>query len=199
MEATKSLPENYRPYKTLDLSTNKTAMIFLNIAGAGLFFLFGWIFLRLAIVLHPSGFSGNIFPGTLAVILEILAAYVVVITIHELVHGMFFWLITHERPKFGFKVIYAYAAAPDWYLPRNPYLIIGLAPLVLISLAGILAIPYVSASNLIVLLFALTINASGAVGDMVTIAWVLTQPRDSLVRDEGDAFTIYQSIPLELR
>lgn len=199
MEATKSLPENYHQYKRLDLSTNKTVMLWLNIAGAALFFAFGYLFLRLAVVLNPSGFSGNIFPGTLAVIIEILVAYVVVITLHEIVHGLFFWLITRERPKFGFKVIYAFAAAPDWYVPRNPYLVIGLAPLVLISLAGILAIPFVPASYMVVLLFALTINASGAVGDILTIAWVLTQPDDSMVRDEGDAFTIYKPLPADLQ
>ena len=64
----------------------------------------------------------------------------VMIVLHEGLHGLFFWLFTREKPKFAFKGFYAYAAMPDWYLPKKEYLITALAPLVGITLLGVLGL-----------------------------------------------------------
>ena len=82
-------------------------------------------------------------------------------------------------------------AAPDWYLPRNPYLIVGLAPLVLLTVLGLGLLPVLPRSVLPPAWFALTFNAAGAVGDMVVVGWLLTKPRSVLVNDEGDKFSVF--------
>jgi len=82
-------------------------------------------------------------PSGWITVLAILLALVAVLLLHELVHGAFFWLITRSRPRFGLQITYAYAAAPDCYIPRNPYLVVGLSPLVLITLAGIVMLPLI--------------------------------------------------------
>jgi hypothetical protein len=46
--------------------------------------------------------------------------------------------IPARKPKFAFKVWYAYATAPGWYLPRNQYAVVAIAPLVVLSLLGII-------------------------------------------------------------
>jgi hypothetical protein len=194
MQPTNSLPANYSPVGTLDLSSNKPALIWLNILGTVLFFLFGYLFLRAAFVLRPTdmGAAISVFSSNqLTLILAVLLLTAIMLTIHELIHGVFFWVFTKDRPHFGFKWFYAYAAAPDWYLPRNQHLVVGLAPLVLITLAGLALLAIVPATAIPAVLFFMTMNASGAVGDIVTVLWLLTQPPTVLVQDVGDSFTIY--------
>ena len=61
----------------------------------------------------------------------------VVFVLHEAVHGLFFWLYTRDRPRFGFKGWYLYASAPGWYLSRNRFLVVGLSPLVTMTAAAL--------------------------------------------------------------
>jgi hypothetical protein len=80
----------------------------------------------------PDGFS---FLIPISWLIGFLAASVLIIPLHELVHGLLFWVFTRRRPLFGLRLpFYAFAAAPvDVYLPRNPYLVVALAPLVLLK------------------------------------------------------------------
>jgi hypothetical protein len=118
-------------------------------------------------------------------------AFAAVLLLHELVHGAFFWLITRSRPVFGLQAAYAYAAAPNWYIPRNPYLVVGLAPLILLTLTGVALLPWLPAALLLPWIFALAVNASGSIGDVYIIGWLLTRPAGALVNDHGDCIHIY--------
>ncbi|MGB0387693.1 MAG: DUF3267 domain-containing protein [Ardenticatenaceae bacterium] len=204
MKATKQLPAHYEQQERLDFSLDQPSerfrqdsplLLMLNMAGLLLFVLFCYLF-RLASTWLRSP-NEPLFSFTLSLtsgllwLLTILACFVAVITLHELVHGLFFWLFTKEKPHFGFKIAYAYAAAPKWYIPRNQFIIIGAAPLVILTLAGVALIPTVPNWLLPGLLFSLAFNASGAVGDLYIIWWLLRKPSNVLVQDVGDAFTIY--------
>lgn len=74
--------------------------------------------------------------GLLVVVLAVIS--------HELIHALFFRFFTGEWAIFGFKGIYAYAAAPQWYIPRNLHIAVALAPLVILSLLGVLLIPWIA-------------------------------------------------------
>lgn len=193
MKATQELPPAYYPVRTLDMSKDRGMLVLLNLVGLGLFFLFGWLFLRLTLLLRPEFASYRLTLTSIWGIVALLVVYAGVLVLHELVHGLFFWLVTRERPHFGFKGVYAYASAPGWFISRNPYLAVGLSPLVVISVLGIALIPFVPLGAIIPLLFALTANASGAVGDLATTVILLSHPPVALVRDTGDAFTVYQA------
>lgn len=191
MKSLKTLPPGYRLETTFDLSQNVRAMVGLNLVGLVLLFGFGWAFVRLAALLRP-------FPGPLALaltspyqILILLGIALLVIVTHELIHGLFFWIFTRARPQFGFRGAYAFAAAPDWYLPRGPYLLVGLAPLVVISAAGLALVAFVPAPAVPAVLLAITLNAAGAVGDLAVVAWLLTRPATCLINDHGDRFVVY--------
>ncbi|HMN63270.1 MAG TPA: DUF3267 domain-containing protein, partial [Anaerolinea sp.] len=110
---------------------------------------------------------------------------------HELIHGLFFYLFTGAAPVFALRLTYAYAAAPDWYLPRLPYLVVGLAPLVLIDLACLVLIAFGPQAWVLPAAVVAALNTSGAVGDMLMIALVLRAPPGSLVNDRGDGVIIY--------
>ena len=125
----------------------------------------------------------------------VVLASVLVVIIHEAIHGVFFWLFTGSRPIFAFKGAYAYAAAPGWYLPRGAYMLTGLAPLVILSLAGLVVLAVAPASWLTLITLALVINASGSVGDLAAVIWLARQPINCLAQDFGDRIEIY--LPLE--
>lgn len=206
MRATKTLPEQYQAYATIALAKNKGLFLLLNLVGLGLFIGFGWLFVRIALLLRPdvtpllhvidfTSTGGVLITLPFVWIPGTLAAFFVVPVLHEATHGVFFWLFTRARPRFAYKVVYAYAAAPDWYLPRGPYLLVGLAPLVLLSLLGVALQPFLPLPLQPFLIACLVLNAAGAVGDIAMTCWLLLQPASLLARDTGDAVTLYRAEP----
>lgn len=195
MQPQKQLPPHYAVAGALDLSRNRWALIGLTMGSIAAFFLFGWLALALLAALRPDlgslGFqvgAGNLLPF----LLGFVALLAMTVIAHEAIHGLCFWLFTRERPRFGFKGMYAYAAAPDWYLPRRQHLIVTLAPLVVITVIGLLWVWIAPVAVVIPLLLVVVLNAAGAVGDLVAAVWLLAQPATTLVRDSGDAITLYR-------
>ncbi|NJK80864.1 MAG: DUF3267 domain-containing protein [Chloroflexaceae bacterium] len=198
MQSTRTLPASYHLHGTLDLSQNRQALIWLNLASIVLVGVFGWLTLQYIAAVRPSlptvqinlnGWDLLIYIGLL--VLAMLGT----IVLHELIHGAFFWLYTRAQAVYGFKGIYAYAAAPGWYIPRYQYTITALAPLVCITLAGALLVLVVPAAIIFWVAVVVVANAAGATGDLAITAWLLTQPRGTLVHDTGDAMMIYQPAP----
>jgi hypothetical protein len=164
-------------------------MFALNFGAIPLFFLFGWLFTFTARWLRADFAALETYPQV--GILQLLVSFLLVLVLHELIHGFFFTVFTGERAKLGFRGFYAYAAAPDWYIPRQPYTIIGLAPLILISLTGLLVVRLLPLEAISLLLFALTVNAAGSIGDLYITLRLAFAPRTRLVQDTGDAFTFF--------
>jgi hypothetical protein len=195
MPPCRSLPAEYQLARSIDLRQEPKLMLWLNLVGLGLLVLFGWLFLWLAEGLRsPTLAEPSIsisLPSGIAAILGTVVAFVGVLVLHELVHGLCFWLITRARPRFGLQLAYAYASAPEWFIQRNPYLVVGLAPLILISLLGVALLPWLPGSLLLPWVFALAVNASGSVGDLYIIGWLLGRPASALVNDHGDCIRIY--------
>ena len=197
--ARKDLPQAYTLAWQFDIR-QKREVIVLNLLGAVLLVL-SWIgFSALARLLRPgTAVSGTtIASGNLAQLLLfigiVILATVVMLVVHEGFHGLFFWLFSHSRPRFAFKVFYAYAAAPDWYFPRWQYIIIGLAPLVGITLLGIAALAWLPVPWLVPTLMLLVVNTSGAVGDMWVVGRLLANPASTYIRDYGDKIEFYKPV-----
>ncbi len=195
MPAVRSLPDGYQGSEILDLSSTSSS-VKLNLAAIPLLFFYTWIFSLIFTALNPS----NPFPNGLWSVLTsfslrdwllLLLCIVFILVFHELVHGMFFWIFTKVRPHFGLRGGYAYASAPDWYLPKYQYVVVGLSPFVVISLLGIILGSFLSVNLLPYLLVTVSFNAAGALGDMIVVAWILRRPNSILVKDEGDKFLTF--------
>lgn len=167
-------------------------LVWINIASVPLLILFAFLFIYATRLLRPElwqrGISGAFNLGQVA---SLLLTFVLMILLHEAVHGIFFGLYTRSMPKFGFKGAYAYAAAPGWYIPRNQYLVVGLAPFVLMSLVGLAIMPVVPFSWFPALLLLLIFNAAGAIGDFLVVWKVASYPPDAFVLDLGDGFEVH--------
>lgn len=194
------LPDHYIPLSSLDLSGSYRLLLVMQVAGLFALLVSGVFFLWLTFFLRPTASEilswQGLFSRPLLLFGSLILSTVLMVVLHEAVHGLFFWLFTGRRPLFGFKGLYAYAASPPGtYLPRDQYLLVGIAPLVALSLAGTALLPFVPLAGLPVLLFFLIGNASGSVGDLLVIAWLLRMPPDTFLQDVGDKMTAYGPEP----
>jgi hypothetical protein len=192
---TRILPAGYKALWTLDLARSKKSALLLNFAAFPLLVLFGWTFAKIAVLLRPEilsyAFYREIPVHPFVFFFLFLGMILGIMVLHEAIHGFFFWYFTQSRPIFGVRLLFAYAGAPEWYIPRIHYAIIGFAPLVVITVAGFLLIWVLSLQVGQLVLFGIVMNASGAVGDLYVSFRVLGQSGSILVQDTGVGFTVY--------
>lgn len=203
VKATRALPPGYRQRATLDLTQSKTAMAGAVALGMVLLFAVAWFLVQFIRLLRPAALEGLAFRNMLTVtpdgalsfglpIIEIAVALVVMLPVHELVHGLFFWWFAGQRPQFGVKGLFLYAAAPpDVYFPRNQFLIVGLAPLVLLTLVGLLLILIVPVGAVSILSLFVIFTVAGAAGDIVMALQFLPYSADSLIQDQDTGAIVY--------
>lgn len=194
----KTLPRYYEVHNTINLSKNHWLALGLNLGAILAFFVFGWFFWSLALFFYPNLtdiFAQMTQPDPLSLFLIFAFFLIIQVMLHELTHSFFFWLFTKERPRFSLKWLqtHAYATAPEnCYLRRNQYVIALIAPFVLITLVGLMLLAVISLEIVPALLFVVTSNAAGAVGDLFMIGWLLYQPTTALVRDISVAMIVYR-------
>jgi hypothetical protein len=194
-----ALPEGFLPAGEFNLKDNKRAMVILNIVGFILF-------LAAAVMIHVYAARVRLDPGGLSLSLEVdniaqvglfillmLFDLVVLVILHEGVHGLCFWLITHKRPVFSLGPGYAAAAAPGCYIRRAPYLVTALSPMIVLTAAGLLLIPIVSVGVLFHVTLITVMNIAGAVGDLWVASGIITRRGPLLVQDHGDRVEVFQS------
>ena len=120
-----------------------------------------------------------------------IVAYLVVLPLHEGIHGLAFSL-WGGKPYFGTKLPFAlYCGAKNQLFRRNQYLVVGLAPLVVITVAGIvftLLYPGLAAYTLL----GTVGNFSGAAGDVWVAQRILRQPADLLVEDTQSGYRVWE-------
>jgi hypothetical protein len=124
-------------------------------------------------------------------VLAFLALVFGIIVPHELVHGLAMRLYG-GRPRYGvglayFVFPYAYATAEDRFT-RNQFLVITLAPLVVLTLLGT---PVMVALGLPWLAVPLAANVGGAVGDVWMALTMLGYPSTVSVLDTRTGLSVY--------
>ena len=117
-------------------------------------------------------------------------AYVAVLGVHEGLHAVTI-LAQGGRPTFGLKLPFAlYCTAPNQLFRRNGYRVVALAPLVVITVLGVVVT--VLAPNLGAYLWLAWVgNVSGAVGDLVAARALANVPPSALIADTEDGFIAY--------
>jgi hypothetical protein len=195
MKPTKVLPEGYKAAGDITLEKNKKLLLLLNLLAFPWFVICVIFFVGMASLLRSANAGSFQIAMTFWVLLLGLLGCVVllgaVLVLHELTHGLFYWLFTRSRPKFGFKGVYAYTAMPGWYLSRSQFLMAGLAPLILLSLLGLAIFPFVPALVIPWLVVGLIMNATGAIGDLYIIARLIVAPAGVVIEDRGDGLSWY--------
>ena len=173
-------PEQLRPLATISLQMLGIGAVFFFVLNYAAYF---WQTHTLA--LHLT------FGGVLLWLVINVIGYFLILPIHEVVHALAF-LFWGGKPYFGTKLPLAlYCGAKNQLFHRNQYLVVGLAPLVVLTLAGIiftLLNPVLASYTL----FASLGNVSGAAGDVWTVARLLRYPKSALVEDTEAGYRVWE-------
>ncbi len=195
MPVSGSLPTDYEEVLYWRVTGKPTRVIILQIVALISLVIFGFVFLGLAVSLGklPTQFAFG-----LSEIGAVLLGVLLAMGLHELTHGLTMQLFG-AKPKYGilWKGLMLYATSPGYAYPRNNFIVIALAPLVVISTLVIIGM-WLLQGTLWVPLLALCgiFNASGAVGDMWMTMIVLRYPATAYVMDERDGLRIFLPITL---
>jgi hypothetical protein len=163
--------------------------------GVLLLFAFGYLFLSIYSQITGKVIGTSDVSGASDVILGILLfilLFIGTLILHELIHG-FCVSMYGGKPRYGAGI---YSILPYLYtttksiFPRNKFIIIYIAPLVLISIIGVAAMAvFPSIAHWILL--PLVVNASGSVGDLWMTRTLLRYPGHIFVEDQKTGSIIY--------
>lgn len=189
MEDTWVLPNGYRPIRRVDLQKDRKTAVWVN--------LFSLLLLAAMIVPVLFAVPFNLFDpqdGGMAVyfarLAVLIAALLVYLVLHELVHGVFIWFFSGRMARFGFTGLYAYAGS-EAYFKKSSYLIIALAPIVVWGMVLLVLNFLVPPDWFWVIYLIQAINISGAAGDLYVTVLFARLPKHILVQDIGTAMTVY--------
>jgi hypothetical protein len=195
MQPIQTLPGNYTLGWDVDMKRDKRLNIILQIIGLGWMGLAAWPLATLMLWIRPD-FSDaiklSLSENLLISLLLVLVVMLVTIVLHELVHGLFFWIFTHHQPEFGVGPGYAFAAMPDWFFRKGQYLVIGLGPLIVLTVLGIAWCAFAPVTWLGLIFAGVVINAGGAIGDLYVCWRIAREAEDAWVKDTGDGFQVYR-------
>jgi len=197
ISSTQTLPEGYIRIVEINLAKKKGLAVLLNIIG---------LFISIVTFVLSLSFTNWFIPGqflnayvfradlvTISWLLVLIILVIISLMVHEFIHSFFFWFFTRSKPVYAVHLAYAYAAAPGWYIPVRQYRIIGLAPLVLMDVVGLLMITLVPPNWLLILVILIAFNTGGSVGDMWIMWNTLRKSPECLVNDVGDGVTFFEA------
>jgi hypothetical protein len=156
-----------------------------TVIGVGLFAAAALVAFIVGSAIHPDwrSFSPPLALGSLIVALPLT------FVAHEAIHGLVFRAFG-GKPRYGagltYGMPYFYAACPGQWFVRDRFLVVGLAPLVVLDAAALLLLlPAATAAfGVGVLVF----NTSGAVGDLWAAGVIIQAPRWIEIEDTGPTF-----------
>lgn len=148
---------------------------------------FWWVLFSVTLGLLGGRYISEFVVTLSNVLLGALIALLLVPLLHEAVHGVAA-MLAGVRPAYGIGPGFAYTTFPE-PVAKRAYLVIGLAPLVVLSALG-LPLAAVWDSGVGLVLFFLVVNAAGAVGDLWMSWRIALQPRDALFVDLADGFAV---------
>lgn len=189
--STQTLPVGYIQSGQIDLKKDKRLAILLNIGAFIVFIPMFYLLSAFTASVRPDikNFSETI---TIGNVLGALGLTVVVLIIHEIIHGLFFWIFSRGMPVFALRPLYAYAGAPTWFFPKRQYAITALGPLVIIGAVGLLLLLLAPISWIPMIAFLVALNTGGAMGDLLAFIRLLKCSPTSFTNDTGDVVTFYE-------
>ncbi|MGD1821239.1 MAG: DUF3267 domain-containing protein [Pleomorphochaeta sp.] len=180
MKAFYELPKEYQIYKTIDLNKKKYLILF-N------------LFVILVSLIIFSTFKINSCPlfSIRSFIVLAIGIYLSII-IHELIHGIFIWLFSKKRAKYKISFFYASAGAKDRYFDKYSYIIIAIAPLIILSFLLFILLYSLPLEYYNSILLILALSASGSIGDIYMTIITLLCPDNILINDSGEIMHFYK-------
>lgn len=181
MKCVTNLPDSYEEILAVDFQNNIKLALLANGMALGIMVVLlaiGTIFAPL----HTLFYSWNM------MIMGI--GTVVYLALHELVHGICMKCFGSRTVKYGVAGLYAYAGSQD-YFGKRPYLVIALAPVVLLGCVLLVLTAVVDSQYFWGVYFVQIANLSSAAGDLYITYRFSKLPQDILVQDAGVSMVVY--------
>ena len=192
MKSCSVLPENYIQRTVIDLEKDKKAFWFVNILSlviAALMVAIGvW-----AVPLDLEPDADNFVLELLLPLIVLLAGIFAYIVLHEAVHGVFMYAFSRVRPRFGFKLVFAYAGS-EAYFDKIRYIVIALAPVVFWGMVLLIIDLFCKGIWFWVFYIIQVCNVGGAAGDFYVTAKILRMPKAILIQDTGTQMTVFAPV-----
>ena len=128
-------------------------------------------------------------PGSVPTLVG-LAAVLIVLPLHEWIHGMVIARCGH-KPRYGVKLFVLFATSDGALFRRDEFIRVALAPLVVITAMGGLLMLFLPFGMAYWVGLAVVLNAGGAIGDLWMTAVALRYDPSALIRDEEDSMRIF--------
>ncbi len=194
MQPITTLPPDYKLAQRWTILEPRSRLVRLNLLALAPMALVWWgvgaFFQAYQRIGAPLAIRPGFATPSAVLLVGMLLAVILTFPAHELVHGAFMRLYGH-KPRYGFRKMALYTTADNAYFRRNEYIVITVAPVVVITLAICVLILFLPPDWGAWLVIAAGIHAGGAIGDLWTLSVVLRYPESALVRDEADAFSVF--------
>ncbi len=182
-----SLPEGYSESGRFDLDNDKKLAVRVNMNGLITMLPFAVVLL----IMYING-GGVSFDMNIQKWLFFMFAAVIAMLLHEAIHGLFFKIFAPKsKVKFGAEGSFLYAGNPDVYYSKAAFIVIGLSPAVLITLALAASLFFLDGSYFYIFYMVMAIHFGGCVGDFMAAITISKLPKDVLVCDTGLKMTYY--------
>ena len=117
----------------------------------------------------------------------LIAAIVIVVILHEGIHGTVAAVLGH-KPEFGLKPPLVYITFSS-RIPRGHFTLVALAPFIVLDI--VFGFLYVQSVLKLFSNFCFTINTIGAVGDVWIAVRLLNTPKGAEIQDTKTGFEIW--------
>lgn len=124
---------------------------------------------------------------------SILISVISVHLLHELVHGLGYLILTGEIPRVEVKgLALMLTGKKDYVYKRGEYLLIGVLPLILMTLLGCVCVFFVPTSMLPLFYMSLVLNVTGSSADLIIINWLRKHSSKSVVIEKDSMIIVYE-------
>ena len=185
--------------KEFNLMENKKLIFWLNLATIPLLLFFSVVFTFISNLFFGTNDIGSTFNSdhlgaSLFSFVLFFVVFFTMIVIHELIHGLFFKLFNPEgKVQFGFKNGMAYATSPNSYYPRSRFIIICLAPFILITTGLFVLLSFQFISGFSFVSYA-SLHASACIGDFYWVFLLSRFKGEILVEDTEEGMRVYSKV-----
>lgn len=189
MKAVSSLPDGYKEIFKVNLQKDKKIAMAINIwaiAVAVLLAVPGHLYVPVTTLFNMDDGLGAYTLRFVCMLVSIIAYLI----LHELIHGITMKFFGTQKVNYGFTGLYAFAGSDDYYCKKS-YIIIALAPIVVLGIVIAIINALVPKEWFWVVYFVQLSNISGAAGDIYVTAKFSKMPNDILVQDSGVGMTVY--------
>ncbi len=183
-----TLPEGYSPIMVVDAKSKKTVIV-LNVVSIA-------IMAAVAVIayftIRPKHFLENISLIRTIIFFLVLFAYIV---LHELLHGIAYKTLTHEKLTFGLTLSVAYCGVPNIFVYRRTALIALLAPFIVFTIIfGAMIFVFSDPWDKMYATIVFGIHLGGCSGDLYNTFLYITKLRDPsiLMQDTGPKQIFYK-------